>query len=91
MRSVTPRTIKTSAIMAEADYQLLPWVMPTFRFEKTSYSDRRNMVLFIPAVSFLVRANVRVLAEGRFYNRLQASGPERTGLNDGLVRLEFLF
>lgn len=91
LRGVSRRTIKTSAIMAEADYQLLPWVMPTFRFEKTNYSDRRNMVLLIPAVSLLVRANVRVLAEGRLYNRLQASGTDRTGLNEGLVRLEFLF
>lgn len=101
LRSLSPRTITTSAIMAEADYQLLPWVIPAFRFEKTNYSDRRNVVLLIPAVSFLVRANVRVLGEGRFYNRLfkegegegisQAGGTDRTGLNEGLVRLEFLF
>ena len=58
--------------MGEADYVLLPWVMPTFRFEKTNYSDRRNVVLLMPAVSVLIRANVRVLVEGRFYNRLQA-------------------
>ncbi len=91
LRGVSPRTIKTTAIMAQADYLMLPWVMPTFRFEKTNFSDRRNVVLLIPAVSFLVRANVRVLAEGRFYNRLQEAGTERTGLNEGLVRLEFLF
>ena len=91
LRGAMPRTIDSSAIMAEADYQLLPWVMPTFRFEKTNYSDRRNMVLLVPAVSVLVRANVRVLVEGRFYNRLQAAGIDRTGLNEGLVRLEFLF
>ena len=87
----TARTIDTSSIMAEADYRVLPWVMPTFRFEKTNYSDRRNVVRLLPAVSFLVRANVRVIAEGRFYNRLQAGQPDRTGLNEGLVRLEFLF
>jgi hypothetical protein len=91
LRGLTPRTINSSAIMAEADYLILPWVMPTFRFEKTNYSDRRNVVLLLPAVSFLVRANVKVLAEARFFNRLQAGGRDRTGLNEGLVRLEFAF
>jgi hypothetical protein len=91
LRGPVPRTVDSSAIMAEADYQLLPWVMPTFRFEKTNYSDRRNVILLIPAVSVLIRANVRVLVEGRFYNQLQAGGSERTGSNEGLVRLEFLF
>jgi hypothetical protein len=91
LRGVLPRTISTSAIMAEADYLVLPWVMPTFRFEKTNFSDRRNVVLLIPAVTLLVRANVRVLLESRFFNRVQAEGSDRTGLNEGLVRLEFLF
>jgi hypothetical protein len=91
LRGPVPRTVDSSAIMAEADYLLLPWVMPTFRFEKTNYSDRRNVILLLPAVSVLIRANIRVLGEGRFYNRLQAGGSDRTGLNEGLIRLEFLF
>jgi hypothetical protein len=92
LRGASPRTIESSAIMGEADYRVLPWVMPTFRFEKTNYSDgRRNVVLLIPAVSLLVRANVRVLAESRFFNHIQANGTDRTGLNEGLIRLEFLF
>jgi hypothetical protein len=78
--------------MGQADYKVLPWVMPTFRFEKTNFSDgRRNVVQLIPAVSVLVRANVRVLAEGHFFNHLRAGVADRTGLNEGLVRLEFLF
>jgi hypothetical protein len=32
-----------------------------------------------------------VLAEARFFNRLQVGSRERTGLNEGLVRLEFAF
>ena len=92
LRGGSPRTINSSAIMAEADYRVLPWVMPTFRFEKTNFSDgRRNVVQTVPAVSVLLRANVRVLAEGHFFNRLQAAGTDRAGLNEGLVRLEFLF
>ena len=92
LRGSSPRTIDSSSIMAEADYRVLPWVMPTFRFEKTNFSDgRRNVIQMIPAVSLLVRANVRVLAEGHFFNRIRAATADRTGLNEGLVRLEFLF
>jgi hypothetical protein len=32
-----------------------------------------------------------VLAEGRFYNRIGADVTGRTGLNEGLIRLDFLF
>ena len=92
LRGSAPGKITSSSIMAEADYRVLPWVMPTFRFEKTNFSDgRRNVIEMIPAVSVLVRANVRILTEGHFFNRVQATGTERTGLNEGLVRLEFLF
>jgi len=92
LRGTIPGKVNSSSIMGEADYRVLPWVMPTFRFEKTNFSDgRRNVIEVIPAVSILVRANVRVLAEGHFFNRVQAPGTERTGLNEGLFRLEFLF
>ena len=92
LRGGSTSTIDSSAVMAEADYRVLPWVMPTFRFEKTNFSDgRRNVVQTVPAVSVLIRANVRVLAEGHFFNRIQAAGTDRTGLNGGQIRLEFLF
>ena len=92
LRGPARRKINSSSIMAEADYRVLPWVMPAFRFEKTNFSDgRRNVVQLIPAVSVLARANVRVLAEGHVFNRIQAAGNDRTGLNEGLIRLEFLF
>jgi hypothetical protein len=92
LRGPSARRINSSSIMAEADYLALPWVMPAFRIEKTNFSDgRRNVVQLIPSINFLVRANVRVLAEGRFFNRAHATGPERTGLNEGLIRLEFVF
>ena len=92
LRGASPRTIESSSIMAEADYRVLPWVMPGCRFEKTNFSGgRRNVIQFIPTVSVLARANVRVLAEGHFFNTVQAGATERTGLNEGVVRLEFLF
>jgi hypothetical protein len=92
LRGSSPRTINSSAMMAEADYSVLPWVVPTFRFEKTNFSDgRRNVIQGIPAVNILLRANVRVLAEGHLFNHLQATGTDRTGPNEGLIRLDFLF
>ena len=92
LRGSSPRTTDSSSIMGEAEYLILPWVMPAFRFEKTNFSDgRRNVIQMIPAISFLVRANVRVLAEGHFFNRVQAGSATRTGTNEGLVRLEFFF
>jgi hypothetical protein len=92
LRGTLPRKIDSSSIMAEADYLVLPWVMPTFRFEKTNFSDgRRNVIQLIPTVNFLVRANVRVMAEGHFFNRARAETTDRTGLNEGLLRLEFFF
>ena len=92
LRGSSPRTTDSSSIMGEAEYLILPWVMPAFRFEKTNFSDgRRNVIQMIPAISFLVRANVRVLAEGHFFNRVQAGSATRTGINEGLVRLEFFF
>jgi len=92
LRGDATRTVDSSSIMAEVDYRLLPWIMPSYRFEKTNFSDgRRNVIEMIPSVNFLVRANVRVLAEGHFYNRVQAGSSVRTGTNEGLIRLEFLF
>ncbi len=92
LRGAGPAILNSSAIFAEADYRVLPWVMPIFRFEKTNYSDgRRNIVALIPAVSVLLRANVRVHGEARYFNRVSTTGTARTGLNEGLVRMEFLF
>lgn len=86
------RSTRSSAVFVEADYMALPWVMPILRFEKTNFSDgRRNIRQVVAALNLAVRANVRVVVEGRFYNRISASGTARTGTNEGLTRLEFLF
>jgi hypothetical protein len=92
LRGTAPQKIRTSSMMAEVDYPALPWVMPLLRFEKTNYSDgRRNVVQMVPAVNVLIRANVRLLAEGHFFNRVGSTDRTRTGLNEGLIRLDFLF
>ncbi len=91
IRDVIPRTINSSVFYAEADYMVLPWVMPLTRFEKTNYSDgRRDVEQLIPALNFSVRANVRFILEGHFFNRVSPTGA-RTSPNGGIARLEFLF
>src|SRR5262249_51602807 len=91
LRGPSPRSIDSSSITGEADYRILPWVMPAFRWEKTNFSDgRRNVIQTIPALNFLVRANVRVFAEGHFFNRVPVSQCS-TCTNEGLIRLEFYF
>jgi hypothetical protein len=85
LEGIAPRRIDTSAFFVQADYMLLPWVMPTLRFEKTKYSDGRKPVReVIAAANIALRANVRVLLEGHFYGA-------NTGKNEGMIRFEFLF
>ncbi len=92
IRDSARRSIRSSAFYAEADYMLFPWLMPIVRFEKTNYSDGRRAVRqVLPAVNIAIRANVRVVVEGRLFNHLSPGGTARTGLNEGLARLEFLF
>lgn len=91
LRGASPRTVTARASMVEADYLVLPWVMPSLRVERTTFSDRQDVVTVVSALSVLVRANVRVLAEGRFYNDARSSTGARINANDGVVRLEFLF
>jgi len=85
------RTVTARASMVQADYLLLPWVMPTVRMEKTTFSDRQSVLVLVPSLSLLVRANVRVLAEGRFYTDARSALGARVNSSDGVVRLEFLF
>ena len=74
IHDVIPRTVNSSAFYVEADYMALPWVMPLARFEKTNYSDgRRNVEQLMPAINLAIRANVRLIIEGHFFNRLGAT------------------
>ena len=91
LQGAAARSVTAKAAMLQADYIVLPWVMPSVRLEKTTYSDRQDVVTLISAVSVLVRANVRVLGEGRFYNDARSTTGARINPNDAVVRLEFLF
>jgi hypothetical protein len=85
IRSATPSSIKTTAFFVQADYMLLPWVMPTIRLEKSNFSNGRRYKALVATTNFAIRANVRAVVEGIFYGGRQAE------TNYGLVRLEFLF
>jgi hypothetical protein len=86
IRSATGQDIKTTSFFAEADYMLLPWVMPSVRLERTNYSGgRRAERAVVAATNFAIRANVRAVIEGRFF------GKDRPERNDGTIRIEFLF
>lgn len=91
LRGSSARTIAAHASMLQADYLVLPWVMPSVRVERTSYSDRSTVLALVSSVSVLVRANVRVLAEAHRYNDARTATGARVNANDGVVRLEFLF
>lgn len=91
LRGTAGRTITAHASMVQADYLVLPWVMPSVRIERTAYSDRSSVVALVSAVSVLVRANVRVLGESHIYNDVRSASGARVNANDGVVRLEFLF
>ena len=92
LEAPVPRIVKSSAFFVEADYMALPWVMPLIRFEKTNYSDgRRSVVAAVPAVNLAIRANVRLEIEGRFFNRAFTARDTRSGINQAVFRLDFLF
>jgi hypothetical protein len=92
VHDVVPHSVNASAFYVEADYMLFPWMMPTARFEKTNFSDgKRNVRQMIPSLVMSVRANVRVLVEGHFFNKVSPNGTARTGVNEGVVRIEFAF
>jgi len=91
VENTVPQLVQSSAFFTEADYMLLPWVMPVIRFEKTNYSNARNVDLLLPSLNFAIRANIRLGIESRFFNRLSSTGYARTGTNLSLVRLDFAF
>ncbi len=87
---------RSSAWFLEGDYMLTPWIMPLVRFERTDATTeggtpRPSRRLVIPAVNFLVRANVRILVESRFFLRDKDFSATQKPANEGRVRIDFLF
>jgi hypothetical protein len=92
----TPR-IESSGMFVEADYMLLPWVMPMARYERTRFSSGEPVRTLVTGVNLAIRANVRAVVEGHFYNADGAVADPFGGetgeryTNKATVRLEFLF
>jgi len=62
-----------------------------FRFEKTNWSDRRNKIELIPAARLAFRANMALLIEGRFFNKIFEESDDRTGTNELRLRFDMVF
>ncbi|MFQ5777255.1 MAG: hypothetical protein ACE5IP_04540 [Terriglobia bacterium] len=90
---LTPRRIvDSSAWFLEADYVLTPWIIPLVRFEKTDIEGRPDSIKrVIPALNLALRANVRLLIEGRFTVRDKGIDPALLPRNEGRVRLDIVF
>ena len=87
----TTTRIDSSVFFVEADYVLLPWIVPLFRWEKTNFSDRRNIIQLIPAARLAFRANMALLIEGRFFNKRFEESDDRTGTNELRLRFDMVF
>ena len=91
----TNSKFNSSAWFVEADYVLTPWIVPLVRYEKTDVTElggipQPQVRRIVPAVNLALRANVRLLVEGRFFigdDDFPGSRPR----NEGRVRLDFLF
>jgi hypothetical protein len=88
---LTTSRIDSTAFFVEADYVLMPWIVPLFRWEKTNFSDRRNIIQLIPAARLAFRANMALLIEGRFFNKRFKESDERTGTNELRLRFDMVF
>ncbi len=83
-----PEEVRTSAYFMEADYVLLPWVVPLLRLEKTDFSDRGQITQVIPAVRMAIRANTLLLVEGRLS---VDQDPDLERGNELIVRFDLVF
>ena len=89
-RSYASASVTSTAAMVQADYVLLPWIMPMFRVERTASSVGSTETVVVPAVNVLVRSNVRLLGEAQVFTAPPAPGSTTQG-NQGTIRLELLF
>ncbi len=90
------REFDSSAWFTEADYVLTPWIIPLIRYEKTDVTEiagrpQPQERRVVPAVNLAIRANVRLLVEGRFFVRDANFPSSLRPRNDGRIRLDFLF
>jgi hypothetical protein len=62
---LTPDYVDSKNAFLEADYVVYPWLIPLVRYEYTE-PDQGNIVRrIVPAVVFMVRANMKLVPTGR--------------------------
>ena len=95
--TLSSASVDSNGWFVEAIYRLYPWLFGTLRYEGLRVDvpaglgvndDRRNRI--VPSISALIRANIRLIAEGRFH----ATNTNETKKNDGdavVMRLDFAY
>jgi hypothetical protein len=80
---------------AEAEYFVLPWLQPYFRYENLSSDENNNDVARIACgAAILARANIKFNLEGRFYtdNEPKEAAGDNKNVDDRVfVRLDFAY
>jgi len=68
---------KLNSWFVEAEYFIFPWLIPSVRYEAINVEmpdkslDKQDRARFVASVKALLRANVSLVVEGRFYNEDQ--------------------
>jgi hypothetical protein len=80
---------------AEAEYFVFPWMVPYLRYENLTVKnvDNADQARFIVGTAMLLRANIRVNLEGRFYTINESTAADGQTKDDDQVafRLDWAF
>ena len=99
--ALTDESVDSESWFVEAQYFLYPWLIPNVRYETVSLDlpsgvegiddNADNIRRVVPSVTILLRANVKLIVEGRFYtNDDRFETGDRTG-NQVVVSLSAAF
>ena len=80
----------------EAEYFVLPWVVPYLRYENLSEKnvDNGDKERFVVGSALLIRANIKVNVEGEFYTKnepIEAAGGEAKDADQISAQLDWAF
>ncbi|MFQ5852639.1 MAG: hypothetical protein ACE5JU_18935 [Candidatus Binatia bacterium] len=96
--TLSDKSVDSNGWFAEATYRLYPWLFATLRYEGLRVDvpsgigvrdDDRDR--FVPSISALIRANIRLLAEGRFHATDTRSGNKKNDDDQVVIRLDFAY
>ncbi|MBI2997096.1 MAG: hypothetical protein HYY46_01350 [Deltaproteobacteria bacterium] len=98
--TLSSASVDSNGWFVDGIYRLYPWLFGALRYEGlrvdvpvgiSATDDRRTRI--VPSISALIRANIRFIAEGRFYTA-DTSNISGTQKNDGdgiVMRLDFAY